>query len=352
MLLMLAMWSNVIFISDYTNYIKILALTILMVQIILNFKKMSQKNLMIYLFLFTFFLISYFFCSDYTLLFLPFLLIGFENVDFEKFIKVEFIVKACLFVLVLIFNYYGLTNTVFTYRDHGFIRSSLGFSHPNVIGLYLLSMCAEFVYIRGRNIKLFDILIWIIIAIIFDHYTDSRTSFFCIFLLLGITLILKYSLNSKNIQIKKNMKIKMMILPFTLTIICFIFAILYKNNFQSFANYNKILSGRLYYWSYFIDSYNINFFGHYITKTKSILISSSRLILDNSFIRIILEYGIISAISFYYIIYNLIKKAFNNNKIYLVMIIFIFMVAGLFENNLYQYQFNVFLLYAFNKFSK
>ena len=140
----------------------------------------------------------------------------------------------------------------------------------------------------------------------------------------------------------------------------FIFAIslyltyLYNINDLLGIKLNRILSNRLYYYNLFMNKYPITLFG---TKIDIIYSSNNNIkfmVLDNSYLFILLRYGIIVFTIFMYSLVKVVNLIMNkfNNKI-LVMIMFIYIVISFSETYLFKIHFNPFILYfsslLFNK---
>ena len=103
-------------------------------------------------------------------------------------------------------------------------------------------------------------------------------------------------------------------------------------------NLNVLLSGRLNLNHFFILKYGINLFGHNIITTEY-------LILDSSYINILLRYGLFFVIVFYIYFYKLIERAYVNKNYTLLIILIILLINGFTESILYKTSINAFLLY-------
>ena len=110
--------------------------------IILQYKKIDFKILPVFLFIILS-LLSFYYSKDNLPLMLCLVLLASRNIDFEDFIFKDFYFKFCLIMFVLLMHFAGLTNDYIVYRNIDSVRSSMGFSHPNTFGFYLMILCFD-----------------------------------------------------------------------------------------------------------------------------------------------------------------------------------------------------------------
>ena len=216
-----------------------------------------------------------------------------KDVKIDEFIKKD--VKYKLFILLFVIICYklGLTSSNIFSRSDGTIRNTLGFAHPNQLGLCLFSISCGIAFIHYKKYKITDYLIFIMSLIICHSVCDSRSSFFGILIVLLIALFRKFIENNKLIN-------KLIVfLPEVLFLLSLLFTILYTNNFQIAYDVNKVLNSRLYHASAFLNYYGINLFGHYfdyygLTNLRYDLRGLT--ILDNAYMHILIHFGVIQTV--------------------------------------------------------
>lgn len=329
---------NIVFLSGYLIAIKLLGILLLICYFVINLKyKNIDKNKVILLSLVTISgLISYFLTTDTTIIELIIIVMASLGLDFDKVVKKDFIAKILILILIVSCYYLGYTTSDFTILRNGELRSSFGFYHPNIFGLYIMILFLEYIYIKKiKNIKL--ILIAIFLAASIDITANSRSAVLGI---IGATLLLVWDkltvkiLNTKVISfILKNLYIILSILSIALTT-------LFINNNDMAIWINELLSNRLIIQAEFLEKYTLNFFGNAIDYTKT---------LDNGYIRYLLNYGIFAAILFAIISYSNIKKSIKNKNIYITIYMLIFLIYMMSEQSIFYIHFNIFLLYIFTE---
>ena len=128
----------------------------------------------------------------------------------------------------------------------------------------------------------------------------------------------------------------------------YILGILYINENQSTISINSLVSNRIKMIAMFIDDYDVTLFGNNLELlgTKAALEKGEvAKVLDNSYIKIILQYGILVYIMMASFFVRGIKKAEKEGDYILIILFTLFCIYGIMENVLVLLQYNIFLLY-------
>ena len=334
---------NVTFLTNYLFSFKILSyILFLFVGFISFFKKKTIKTstFLLIIISLTLGIESYYIIKNSILLDLACVIIGSFDMKFDDVLKYDLLIKVLITVVILLAYFNGLTFSRFTVtRSNEYLRNSFGFFHPNTFGMYLMMMYFEYIVLKKKmNFKMFSLGIILIIII---YYTcNSRTAYYSIALFLILCLI--------GFFIKKLFKIKSTNL-YNFRINKFLFLILlllsvfvtkmYSLNQSVVSEIDTFLSGRLYLQYINMQQFPITFFGNDITLIGT---------LDNGFIKILLNYGLLtSAVYFliYYLIFTNMKKVKNE---YLALVIILILFYTLSESILLYICYNIFLLSFIN----
>ena len=343
------MFHRVKFLVNICNYLDVIAFIILFYNIIVSFKKINTKVALWLIIISIISLTSYYFSKDTLPIKLIIVLLASKNISFDNFIKKDFIVRIILILSVVSFHYLGLTNDYLMMRADGTIRNSMGFSHPNSFGFYLMIIAFEYIYIsfmKNNKIQIKNYILILLIMYIINYFSDSRTS------ILAIILFLLF-LNFKD-KIIKNKKINTFAIKnifIIMTILTLTFTYLY-GNYNTYANQmNNLTSNRLYYSNYFYKTYGPSIVGQKIEtiSTESAKKSNKKpIVLDNCYIQLIVRYGILV-----YMIYAMFfRKSFiyalNKNDKIIIIIMLILCLFGLSESNILLIERCPFLIYVNN----
>lgn len=245
----------------------------------------------------------------------------------KKFLKYFFISSIILFTLTILMSMIGIlpeNNSIRRVEGETLVRANLGFTGMNTVFLCFLPIALSFFILYEKKIekkKLFIIIITFLISYALYKATLCRTGFYCSLIMLLLFFFVDKINNSKivNIFVKYSYII--------LLIIAIGIAIIYGDTYES--SVNMLLSGRPYYWNYYISNYQLSLTGVDILNTMP---------LDNAYLTYLYDYGIICFILFAYITF-VSQKSISKNK-YILLAFFVFAIYGMFENNfIYHYNF-------------
>ena len=268
----------------------------------------SKKN---FIFLIVWGLISLFISfklSDYMFLMNFLVMISIVDMDINKIIKVDLIVKLIFLVIHsivyfydLIFNYTQIESYLIYTLAFG-ARHSIYFSHPNTAAAIVIWLVIDWIYIS--NNKKISIILGSILVAVYSFFTISRTSLIIYCLFLMIIILLKYNIYTRILSFFRKYLFLIMVI---LNLLIVVFNGIMDNQFVIMLD--KVLSKRLYYTNLAMDTFGFHFFPNNI----SLGLESSSIIVDNFYIRSFVSYGfiILIIIGVFYYICN--KKEYNYN---------------------------------------
>lgn len=254
-----------------------------------------------------------------------------RNISYKRILKILLITLLALYITIILLWSMGIIPDRSVLRDTGSLRQSLGFWHPNTTGMLFLEIFLLGIIVIKKHINLFLILGNILNIILFV-ITNSRTS--CALIVLATIIYLfthyktKYSLliNSKKVGIIASM---MYILA---TFFSYILANLYSPFNKFIVLINKLLSGRIGLSQTFVKEYPINLLGtNIVIQSPNFLTDKvynfNYAVLDNAYLKILLNFGILTVILYAIIIYltfkymdtSLTKDMFIIYVIYLIL---------------------------------
>ncbi len=307
--------------ENVLNIIDVISVGILMVVIISN-KKVGKNEILLWLFLIIV-AISALKSNDRSLLKLPFLLLAFKNINFNKFIKLDMFFRLILITVLMLFNIAGITdNGILEVRD-GFVRNSFGLGHPNSFAFYIVMICLDYFYINSikKENSIIKPLLLVIIAIAFIFFfVGSRTNII-ILILIYIVFLLKNKIKFG----EKNIIIYSFGICMLGSILC---AYLYDPNNSFFVSLDNILSRRLYLANYFVNKYPLTLFGNKV-------VTGGFYALDNAYVNLFVRYGIVLSVYFIVMFRNTFKTLIKNKQYTLVLVLTIFSIYGISETPMY-----------------
>ena len=347
--LFIIMYNNVSFLQNVFKYINLLGCLLLVLILIVqndsySFKTFFKNISVISISLIVFFAgvksnrTDYYFVELFLLLFFS------KKILLENIIKFDFIFKIVNILIIVFLAKVGIIENLVFLRD-GITREALGFTHPNVFAALLVTCNIDMLYLstKNNNYKKITIIFSVLSLIIISVVANSRSSF-----LLLIFMLFVYIFEDK--KIVKSIKYIKHIVIFLFPICCI--TSLYLTHLFSINNdfgiiVNKILSERLYFNSIYLKNHNLNLFGNalYFTGFDALHhYGHYNMILDNSYIYILLRFGMISIILFSILFYFLLKKLYKEKKYFLIYVFVAFFLYGMFERHSFVVFYNPFLM--------
>lgn len=273
------------------------------------------------------------------LLMLLFMLL-FSKIDVTSFLKFDIFLKSLICLSVIILCKLGLIENFSAYIN-GTFKQSFGFSHPNSLTCFILSIAVEIICINFRNFTP-QLVLLVFLLFSFAYFFGGGRSSSYAFIFVAILALLMFKFPSF-FSLKLVSFISSLCMFFCFYI-SFFAARLYPSGNPFSLMLNRVLTGRIYYASYFLSCYKVLPFGQKIdfVGTRA---SSQYLGLDNSYIRFSLLYGYIF-IFFILIIYSvLIYRLLRIQSFgYAVLVIF-YSFVGIGEPYTFDFVYNISLLF-------
>lgn len=324
---------------DIKNYIYFMIPILLVLLIIFQSKTYSFKSILLMVCSIFVFFISYR-ISRNSLIFISLLFIlASKNVDIEDFIKYDFKLKLFLLVSVIILYFLGFTNVILKSRIDGTIRYALGFGHANVLGVILFTLCSDLAFLHYKKIKFKEYLFFLISFLICTFVCDSRAAQFGILILFILLIFLP--------KVEKILLVNKIIpfLPIILMGLSYLGAILFNGRSDFILKLNDLTSTRIKCTSDFLNYYGVNMFGHYFEYYGLWNIRSYLTVLDNSYMNMLLQFGLATTVFVILGLFISLKKAVKEKKYALIMCFIALMLYGLMENYSYMIGYNAILIY-------
>lgn len=302
-------------VNTYILYSILMVLTILTGVDIYN-KKLNRKELgkiVIFGFIALFFVVFYA-DANFFISFILALLIYNKNND--GFVKIFFWCSVISYTLTIAMYYLGILESNNLIRNDSLnnvnIRYSLGFNHPNEVFLYFLPIALSGYLIYGE--KRFYFITLIISSTALYKMSLCRTGYAIIYLLVILHIARKF--------LKKNIIKRMLPFCFIIfTIISIYIAITYGDSTSNAVS--TFFSGRPFYWNKYIKN------GTIISMFGKNRISGYNL--DNFYIYILVELGMIGYFIYGYIYIASLKRL--SLSVRYTVVLLVFLIYGLTEAN-------------------
>lgn len=319
----------IIFVLMFHNYtyniygfnlkkINVVTLGILTILFIISIKDEIKKNFKI---LFVYFTLIFILTIGIRSLYLSFFILGISVFIDKKLTTKYFLQISTFFYILTIFLYKigYLLEVESPLLRFDRVRYSLGFAHPNTAMMFLFPIFFLIYYLYYPKYKKNIVLFMISVSLVVFFVTFSRTTF----MLMIIFLILVF-LNDKIIDKLKNL---FLLEGFIIVLFSLVFPFIFSRG----NIFNRLLSGRLSLFRIYLTTKKITIFGD-----MEVLKGYLSLPLDNSYLRILFENGVIGFILLLILNYAAMGLLFKNKdykavRIYSILLTLAFMEWGAFS---------------------
>lgn len=290
-------------------------------------KFLTVTILMMFIFLSIYYRFDYF---DVIYFLLFYVLLSSDN---KLFKYLQLILLLLVLFSTLLLEKFGLIENLLFFREDGGIRQTLGFTHPNTLGLFIYAITMNSLYVmRESKYKLLKYSLLLIMNVYFYYITDSRTASFISLSTIIVSLLFDY------IKISKKLINNRYIIG---GILLFIFTIVGLSTFYTDSNYiielNKLFSNRLYSSYIYISEYGYSLFGN---NTPAILSTSSgEVIIDSGYINLILNKGIVFTLIFFvFIFYRIWINKFTYKEALIILSVFSTLIFESYGFSIFMFQ--------------
>lgn len=279
------------------------------------------------------------------ILFLAFTVLGMKNISVKKVFHAGLWVWSLCSVVLSIFSFFRLEHTI--YRVHAkmgmghIFRWSLGFTHPNILHITYLALCAFILYELGDNCRFRHFLLLMAGNILVFLYSVSYTGF-------GITAVL--IAGCLYVRVRPRFCIAEKILANTVLPVCLVLSFvapffLYDNKYAArVQKLNFILNTRIWLAEQFLRSEYRSLFGADVSK-----VVKSSMTMDNSYVWGYINYGLIPFVIIMAGYFALLGYLTHRQRTRELVILACFLGAGWTEQLLFNTSFkNVTLVFLGN----
>lgn len=276
--------------------------------------------------------ISFFTTDDFGLCEFFIIAIASKDITPRKLVSVFLKIKGIAVALTLALYATGILPTLHYLDDAVGSYNTYGFVHRNVLGANMAILCLAWFYLRYRDLDKWDLILWCALAAVTYKLAISRSSLITMLLIIAGVSLYKY-FEPRLMKMKHTEKILLgtFLGLFAVSLIC---TILFDGDSSFWNRIDRIFTKRFRFSNQCLVDHGITLFGNDIPFLSSMDAQNAdkrKLILDNSYMRAILFYGIIPGGVYLYGYYQAFKNAIAKKESALIICLFIFTVYGFSE---------------------
>lgn len=259
------------------------------------------------------------------------------------------VIKGAALLITLLLWRIGVLAAVYYQDDHVGYYNTYGFCHRNVLAANITVLCLAWFYLRWRSLKVWDVAVWSGIALLTWPIAQSRTGLIVLFLI--IFGMFFGSRKRQWILRVPNLRTVILLCFAAILLISVIGTIFYSDDSAVWKLVDSIFTKRFKFANQCLEQYGLSVFGQQLPFVSTIEAQNSdaaRLILDNSYMRAILYYGILPGILFLGTYFRSLDLSLKRRDVRLMICLTVFAVYGLSESYLLDvnYQFPVLVAWS------
>lgn len=268
-----------------------------------------------------------------------------KNVDVNSVICTAYRISLIMLPLVMLMCLLGIIENATMMRG-SVQRFALGFSHPNQLGLSVFQLMACYCYINKDKLYKLNYVYFLLVVLFLVKIPNSKTAYIATTVLLFMLVLYKFIRNQKPEYMVAYEK-GILIGTFCLNFFSVFFSYIDVNRNFILARINSWMSSRFSVCHKVWLLYGVSFLGQriYVTESERELVGiKNRLWLDNSYVSLLLRYGILMFLIFSIGYLCLVKSMLLKREYVLAIILFLYAIYGLMETGWYMITHNIFLI--------
>lgn len=290
-------------------------------------------------------IISYYESKSVFLYSLTWFMAASRGIDRRKAVETIFWAQCIVALLTIGLSSVGIIENTVVLRPRVYTnRYCMGYNHPNVVGISLLQICAMRFFLNSYHKRCFSMLFreYILYGVSFFicyFWADSRTSAALIILLAAITTLMQLAVNRglTGWLARKLIKWSSLVFPVVLSFSLVTSLGILKISFSDYTLQERVRLGKAY-----LSEYGISLFGQEVSMGYQD--GSSLYTLDNSYVYLLLGFGIVFFVLFMGMYVIRIRLALQRREYTLLLIFALYAVLGFSETALIRFVFNFSLL--------
>lgn len=337
--------NNYEWINVFTRWLRIFGYAFLCIKILLHHKS-STKSILLIIFAVISLFITALITDNQIILTDMLLIMAATGVDFENIVKIDLFMRMMFVLFVWVLFYMGTIPEAVDYRNLALKRHSYGFAHPNRLALHLCLISIEIFYLKHGRFKKITYLFLILLLFLTEVITNGRTSEIGILFLIIAELFYKKFFRK---YIEKYCRITLNVV-FCMTIfLSIIIPVIYVLGFNIHIRSSSTIYARIELAANGLMNNGLTLLGQ---KIQTIATLEARRLgvlanaIDNLYVNLLVNYGIITFIIMIVFIVRIIKHITYSKDDAAFYCIIIIMVMSLMEAQFLSAEANVFLLLA------
>ena len=334
MLVSLTFVANVGQLAPTVPALVIVSLSILMLAVLLRIREYRGVEIVLLCLFGIIAAYRLFCCGDTSTIKFVLLLAACRGVEFSHCIRLDMVLRLVWTVALVVFSQMGLAQDAVIIDAERGVRHSLGFSNANQLGMSVLVISLELLYLRKFKLKLATGLLLLGIVSILDFISGSRSATLLIYIAISVALVNTFW--SRGITQSNTLFRASQLAGPALFILTMITLVSYQKGDPWALELNELLTNRIQIIDFFSTKYDPSLFGRNIAE--------SGVSFDVLYAYLIFGYGLLIGIGYLVSLPLLIKRLHVRHEHGLVIVFLLLSIYGLSERLWLCVEYDAFML--------
>lgn len=286
-----------------------------------------------------------------TMILLFLLILNANFVDYDVFIKYDFMLRIYIFIVLIVVYLCGLFPVAYNaqaVRRGDVVRSSLGFNHPNTFGAYYLYILIALILCVNSRTNISNMRLWkkislfvfILLSSIYVEVilANSRSAEIALLIIIPLLLVyMIYNFNAPKIWIGFAIVVLTLIIAISLSYY-------YSASNEIMYKLNVLSSNRLFLQNTALHQYGFGLLGN------SMFTQGKPFWIDNQYVFNLLCIGLSGSIVYLWLLFMSFLNAFKGNNYLLYVILIAIVIKSAFESTAVDYYAFLPFIYSFKYF--
>lgn len=230
---------------------------------------------------------------------------GARKINFEKILKVFFIVISVLLVFTVICSLTGQVENLIFYQGDRRARMAFGVCYPTDFSAYVFFLSVVYCYLRKDRLRYLETIGVAALGFLVYYFCDARMNTICLLLTAVLFSILifmrrRQKKKGKEYEMHKALAYLLALSPTICGAVMILLSMFYSSQNRFFSMLNSMLNNRIYYGHKGMELYGIPLWGQYIPMrgnggTTDVI--RNYFFLDSSYIYILLQFGVLTLVA-------------------------------------------------------
>ncbi len=278
------------------------------------------------------------------------LVVGLRGTDRDRILKKNYVMLLAATIIIITLGILGVISGQTVTRENGAVRYSLGFYHPNVLGMRIFQIAAMHLYFRSKErIRPADAVVILLSGVFILRIADSKTATILL-LLTGSAALIFAVLESRRAGnavlaggvmggVFKALPFCSALIPVFAVFGFLMLARLPQAADDSSTVWSRVSQSRLYF-----NYYGLSWHGRALMDKYSAGAPKGMYTLDNGYMYLLLGFGVLAFVLLMAGEICLAFRTYRRGEWVLLIILFLYLLFGMMETSFIRPYCNFFLL--------